>query len=351
MNARARLARCLALVFVVGVGAACTPAPPLPPVASSGDPIVGPNPDTPAMPRATTTVLAYGPWTVPAATGSGHEGAGMVEDVRFLTRKPCTDCYITSATPRLKYTDGSVANTDTGLWLHHFAQLSTAGLDVQCGRTAVALAGEVFFTGANERTRGRFPLGVGYRVDPLDAWTLLVDFMNTSTRPRDVVLEMTYEWVPATTPNMRAAKPLFLDVAQPCVDSTFPAQAGAYSKKNTWTVSVPGRIMGVAGHGHDGATHVTLRNVTTGQLICDSKAHYGGPGFEEPAGEHGHEGGHPTVHLSAMDQCLARAIDRPVAVIKRGEVLEIEAFYDQAARPHPTDEPVMGLAFLYVVPE
>ena len=96
---------------------------------------------------------------------------------------------------------------------------------------------------------------------------------------------------------------------------------------------MPGRILGVAGHEHDGGTHVTLTNRTTGQLICDSAQHYDAD------------------HISGVDQCVARGIDQPVAVIKRGQVLDLVAYYDQDAHPHPLDEDVMGLVLMYILQE
>jgi hypothetical protein len=344
--------------WLVAVGAAllaigCTAAPPsapVPPIVAVGDPIVGPNPQTPATPGATTTVVRYGPWTVPAAPGPGHDQAGMIENVQVAVKRPCTDCFITAARPQLRYPDGTVANTDTGLWLHHFAVLNSGGFDARCGLTYVQLLGEVLFTGANERTQGRFPAGVGYRTAAFDRWSLLVDLMNTGPAPKDVVFEMAYDWVPASTPGMLRGKPVILDAGQACQNSELPAQPGQYSHKSTWTVTTPGRVLGLAGHEHDGGTHVVLRNLTTGQLLCDSEAHYGGAGYEEAAGhDSGH--GHGTVHLSAMDQCVSRSVDRPLAVIKRGEQLEIEAFYDADRYPHSPDEKVMGLYFMFVLPE
>jgi hypothetical protein len=89
-----------------------------------------------------------------------------------------------------------------------------------------------------------------------------------------------------------------------------------------------------------------LRNLTTGAVLCDSQAHYGGPGYEPPGGDH-----HGAAHLSSVDQCAARSKSEPVAVIRRGDVLEIEAFYDADAHPHEPGEPVMGVFFLFVLPE
>jgi hypothetical protein len=351
---RTRLCRTATLGVLILLAAACTK--PLPPLKAVGDPVTGVNPVVPRTTGEQTKAVSYGPWTAPAATGAGHAQSGMIDDVRLNIEKPCTNCYITAAAPQLKYLDGTVANTDTGLWLHHFALFSSGGLDATCSLTAVQLLGERFFVGANERTQGSFPANVGYPVRATDSWALLVDLMNTSMTAKPVVFEMTWKWVPASTPDMRVGKPVWIDVNKDCGNSPFPAGTGVYSRKNTWTVTTPGRIMGLAGHLHDGATHITLRNVTTGQLLCDSQAQYGGPGFEEPGGGHGgdhggdHGGGHGSgVHLSALTQCVSQALDHPLAVIQAGQVLEIEAFYDADAHPQVPGEEIMGVFIMYVV--
>jgi hypothetical protein len=47
-------------------------------------------------------------------------GEGMIWNQPTPTiSKPCSDCMILGMNAGLEYTDGSDANTDTGLWLHH----------------------------------------------------------------------------------------------------------------------------------------------------------------------------------------------------------------------------------------
>src|SRR5690606_23747613 len=139
MERRARLSRLAALGMLV-LAAACTK--PLPPLSGVGDPITGVNPPMEGTPGATTTTVTYGPWEVPAATGPGHDQSGMKDDIRLSIAKPCEDCWLTSAKPELTYADGTVANTDTGLWLHHFALFSSGGIDATCATTQVQLLGE-----------------------------------------------------------------------------------------------------------------------------------------------------------------------------------------------------------------
>jgi len=45
---------------------------------------------------------------------------------------PCTDCYITWWRAGLEYPDGSHANANTSMWLHHLAVLNAKRRDVTC---------------------------------------------------------------------------------------------------------------------------------------------------------------------------------------------------------------------------
>jgi hypothetical protein len=352
----------LAPIVLVLLAAACVN--PLPPIVGPGEPLTGPNPEVPTTPATHTSVINYGPWTVPGATGSGHEGAGMIESsLLFGAPRPCGDCYITTFKPQLKYTDGTVANTDTGLWLHHFQIYVLGRTDPSCAAPSpYNLLGEHIFGGGNERTRARFPAGAGVKVGALDTWNLIYDLMNTGPTAKPVYLEMTYEWVPASTPNMHAARALYLDVSPVCVESRVPGGPGAFTRRRTFTAPLSGRVLGLAGHLHDGGRRLTLKNATTGQVICDATAAYGGPGFEEPVTEPTDHGVHrdPVVHLSSVGQCISPTIDRPLAVIGRGQQLDMEAFYEnptEAGHEHEgghgidIDEPVMGVFFMYILQE
>ena len=45
---------------------------------------------------------------------------------------PCKDCYVTWWTAGLEYPDGSHANANTSMWLHHLAVLNAKRRDVTC---------------------------------------------------------------------------------------------------------------------------------------------------------------------------------------------------------------------------
>jgi hypothetical protein len=322
-----------------------------PPVAAV-EPVVGVNPDIPTTPNAQTSVIRYGPWTVPAATGATHNDGGMIKNqFLFGVRKPCSNCYITGINANLVFPDGRTANAADGLWLHHMV-LSTFGRqDPTCGSAPLQLAGERFFAAGNERSRLRLPANAGYWVGPLDSWVMIYDLMNMEQMPQDAAIEVSYSWVPASTPNMTRVRPVWLDVNPTCGGSDLPASAGRYQYSNTWSVNVPGRIVGIGAHLHDGGTNMVVQNEATGRALCDSQAGYGGPGFERVGGhgDHGDHGdvGHVSSHLSSMTQCLSPSLDRPFARLQAGETIRFNAIYDADRYPHD-DHPVMGIAIMYV---
>jgi hypothetical protein len=89
--------------------------------------------------------VKYGPHSVP--------GGKQMMGTTFIDRnatKPCSDCMITWMQANLVYPDGKVANTDTGMWLHHAVALNRGRKDTVCGRTEIPP--QRFFATGNERT-------------------------------------------------------------------------------------------------------------------------------------------------------------------------------------------------------
>src|SRR5215216_4070174 len=112
----------------------------------------------PAQAATYTTVVKYGPYTLPAGTMTDP---GMIHNrLALAVKRPCVDCYITSFKPDLVYADGTRADIDTG----------------------------------NERTRLDLAAGYGYRVRWYDSWNLLVDLMNHSEASKTVYLKVTYTY-------------------------------------------------------------------------------------------------------------------------------------------------------------
>jgi hypothetical protein len=88
-------------------------------------------------------MLRYGPFSVPTS----HEKHGMKEFNELDVEKPCNNCLITSLQAGLEYPNGTYANANTGMWLHHIVTYDFARKDMACPDLPYR-----FFASGNERT-------------------------------------------------------------------------------------------------------------------------------------------------------------------------------------------------------
>jgi hypothetical protein len=89
--------------------------------------------------------IRYGPFTVPPMSAND----GMKDWIVPVAQKPCADCLVTWIQAGLEYPNGTVANADTGLWLHHTVFSNTKRTAIICPRAGL---GDSFFASGNERT-------------------------------------------------------------------------------------------------------------------------------------------------------------------------------------------------------
>jgi len=278
----------------------------------------------PAQAATYTTVVKYGPYTLPAGTMTDP---GMIHNrLALAVKRPCVDCYITSFKPDLVYADGTRADIDTGPMLHHFVLTSQFRRDATCGNAWLGLAGERFFASGNERTRLDLAAGYGYRVRWYDSWNLLVDLMNHSEASKTVYLKVTYTYRPSWEP-VKAVKPVWLDIDQ-CGDSEYSIPAGFSDTHWNWTVNVPGKVIAMIGHLHGHGVAIEATNESRGGTsICKSVAKL------DPTNAH---------NVLAMSTCTGD----PLAVINTGEIIRLHSMYQSS---HPADD-VMGIMLGYVSP-
>jgi hypothetical protein len=93
---------------------------------------------------AKRVIMRYGPYTVPPSMINN----GMKEFTEAAANRPCTDCYITKLQAGLEYPNGSIANSNTGMWLHHAVLYDFGRKDLACPDLPYR-----FFASGNERTR------------------------------------------------------------------------------------------------------------------------------------------------------------------------------------------------------
>jgi hypothetical protein len=269
-------------------------------------------------------VVRYGPFPLPAATDAGP---GMIHNqLKFAVERPCLDCFITSFTPDLVYSDGTRATMATGAMLHHFVLTSQFRADATCSNTLLGLAGQRFFASGNERTAIAFPYGYGYRVRWYDSWNLLVDLMNHATAAQTVYIQVTYTYRPPWE-SVKPLRPVWLDIDQ-CGDSEYSIPAGFSDTHWDWNVNVPGKIVGMIGHLHGHGVAIEATNESEGgKSICKSVATL------DPNDVHS---------VLAMSSCVAD----PVASVRQGQVVRLHSMYQSS---HPAND-VMGIMLAYINP-
>jgi hypothetical protein len=270
------------------------------------------------------TTVRYGPFVLPPAGKGGDMDHANV--VMPNAPKPCEDCFIVRAEPDLVYEDGTPANLDTGLMLHHALLFNTGRRDTTCGKdTFFGGLGERFLASGNERTVKRLPDGYGYHLgrEPV---TGVFHIMNHSDEAKTVFFTFKVSWLPGSAAGVRPVTPVWLDVNN-CRTSEYAVPAGPSSTHWTWPSTITGRIVGTGGHVHTGGVRTVLTNQTTGRRVCTSWAGYG----TKPA----YMG-----TIESMSYCSWDAL----GVVKAGDTLDLESVYD-AAEPVPG---AMGIMVMHV---
>jgi hypothetical protein len=282
-------------------------------------------PAGPDAPQGTWAQLRYGPFVVtPAGAGGDADHANIA--VPSLS-KPCSNCFLLEFQPDLVYADGTSANLDTGVMLHHAVLFSAGRQDPTCGpeQPFPGKLGQRFFASGNERTGGQFPPGFGYFVDGGN-WSGIFHVMNHSAEAKSVFFQLKVRWSPAAAGGVHPLTPIWLDMNN-CRTSEYAVPPGPSSSHWTWASNLTGRIVATAGHVHDGGVRTTLTNQTTGQHLCTSWAGWG----KNPA----YKGS-----IESMSGCTW---DR-VGTVQKGEVLDLESVYDS-----PKSVPdAMGIMMAFV---
>ena len=292
---------------------------------SPGAPPSAPPAPGPQAPQGTWAELRYGPFVItPAGAGGDADHANIA--VPSLP-KPCSNCFLLEFQPELVYADGTPANLDTGMMLHHAVLFSAGRQDPTCGpeQPFPGKLGQRFFASGNERTPGLFPPGFGYYADAGN-WSGIFHVMNHSAGPKSVFFQLRVRWSPGAAGGVRPLTPIWLDMNN-CRTSEYAVPAGPSSSHWTWTSNITGRIVATAGHVHDGGVRTTLTNQTTRQHLCTSWAGWGQKSAFQGS-------------IESMSGCTW---DR-VGTVQKDEVLDLETVYNS-----PESVPdAMGIMMAFV---
>jgi hypothetical protein len=285
-------------------------------------------PDSPASntPKGTWAEVRVGPFLIPPEGAGG--GADHANIAVPSIAKPCSNCFLQQFEPDLVYADGTSANLDTGMMLHHAVFFAAGRQDATCGpeQPFPGKLGERFFASGNERTSGAFPPGFGYYVGQGN-WSGIFHVMNHGAEAKMVFFRLKVRWSPAAAGGILPLRPIWLDMNN-CRTSEYAVPAGPSSSHWTWKSSLTGRIVATAGHVHDGGLRTTLTNQTTGEHLCTSWAGWG----QKPA------------YQGTIESMSACTWDR-VGTVQKGEVLDLESVYN--ARQAVPDAMGIMMAFVY----
>jgi hypothetical protein len=176
---------CPSLFGVVAVLlATVSPGVSLAPAGAADRPLGDPHPH----PEGVTSEFRYGPITLAPAVG---DQPGRFAAAVPFTPALCSNCYLTGVRVDLVYQDGSSANLDSGVMLHHLVVFNSGRPDATCPpNTPLGSFGERFFASGNERTGGALPPGFGYHLGT-DPVRTVVDLMNHSHEPKVVSIKAT----------------------------------------------------------------------------------------------------------------------------------------------------------------
>jgi hypothetical protein len=275
---------------------------------------------------AKRTTVPYGSWMV--------TNKMMMQQTK-LAKGPCptAGCYVTAMEATIRYPDKKEANVDTGAWLHHIALFGSGG-----GSGSIWAAG-------NERPTLRLNTESKYGLDFPQAFMLMIDLMTEDSKPKNLTLEIQYEWVPKTTAGYKAAAMYWLTIGEPA------AKDGVYKFSSFPAVtSYAGKLLYSIGHMHDGGTDMRL--FVNSKMVCKSVMHYntraGYTPHKKRDGPGGHGGKSAGEHISDPGACT------DFGTVAPGDKLSAEAWYDSNKHPLMTHngarERLMGNMRVYIGP-
>jgi hypothetical protein len=96
--------------------------------------------------------ISYGPLVVPGSDDRRTHGMKSFSSMNATT--PCYECLITGYAVDLEFEDGTTANANKGMWLHHIGLMNLDRTDAACEDYP-----ERITVNGNERTPFDYTLG------------------------------------------------------------------------------------------------------------------------------------------------------------------------------------------------
>jgi hypothetical protein len=156
------------------------------------------------------------------------------------------NCRITDMVPDLVFSDGTTANMQQGLLLHHFVFFNSSAQTLACSNSFP----EPFWGSGNERTPLHLPSPYGYGTTGT-SWSMLTHLVNLNTQSKTVYVQVIYRTRPLS--ETEPTRPVWLDIDNICSggDSEYTIPTGYSDTHVDWTSTVDARVISAWGHLHD----------------------------------------------------------------------------------------------------
>ncbi|KAK4211008.1 hypothetical protein QBC37DRAFT_447197 [Rhypophila decipiens] len=319
--------------------------------------------------------ITYGPLAIPSAGDKDTGGMITYSDPNLVV--PCTGCFITGMDTDLQWEDGTTANANKGIWLHHTGLMNLNRTDAGCPEWPERIG-----VNGNERSSFDFTTKgtrkAGYYLQKGDQILKAIDVMNMSDLPRSVYLVMEWEYIEGTPSGFDVVWPVWLDARGNCFETplskTGVTEAPVFNStmlEPGYTVPFDSDLLLLVPHIHDG--NVAQDIFMDGKLICTSVPAYGETEAfvthegmygheheheeEEPAHEHGphrtrkrqdhdHESSGHTYHVSSITQCAN------IGKVAKGSKFLLTSYYNMTEHKPMTghdgkEEEIMAIEFLH----
>lgn len=265
----------------------------------------------------------------------------------------------------LELLDGSDANIDKGLWLHHMVMFNKGPgrEDFTCRDTDISVPhvsigatsrnSERFFASGNERTMGIFPewntTDAGYKINAKDSFAGLIELMNENMDDKTVYMTITYDIVKGH-PFKDNIRVVWFDIRQCGTSEANPPKGkNRFTFEWTWQATIDAEVIGAIGHLHDGGSQ--LRLSVDDKETCTNPAKYGTKPEYVQKNAMGHHSMGALTHISDMKPCYGD--DFPHKRIRKGQNWKIFSDYDFDAFKGMKHEDgdwdeVMGISIMFV---
>jgi hypothetical protein len=262
--------------------------------------------------------VRLGPLDLPAHS-THHEVAQAPDQVLTIP----FDGWITAYHPRL--VDGSGKPLPNHL-LHHVAFYNLSRADFLCPKKP-----EHIFGAGGEMNDWPANPGIGYRVHKGDRILIGTMFHNpTATNYPHTYIEIRMGYQPASAGELKSVYPTWFDV-KGCGPSGYALTPGRNVTSGEFSISIPGRLIGVGGHLHDYGQELVLENETGHETIATLKSNLDSKG-------------------SILSMPVVLFTDRGGYPLSKGERIKVTATYDNRSG-HALPEGAMGIVVGYFLPD